>query len=256
MKVTVLGCGPSGGVPLIGNDWGACDPINPRNRRRRASILVQDGDATVLVDTSPDLREQLLEAGVGRVDAILYTHAHADHLHGIDEIRSLNRATKQAIPIYASSETLEEIRKRFGYIFAPVNPRFTTVFYKPALEPHIVSGPFPAAGIPVIPFVQDHGTVRSLGYRFGRFAYSTDLVRLDDAGFATLIGIDTWLVDCYRREPHPTHTHLAQTLEWIARVRPRRAILTHMDGALDYETLRRELPPGVEPAYDGLQFEL
>jgi len=256
MRITILGCGPSGGVPLIGGDWGACDPANPRNRRRRASILLEEGASTLLVDTSPDMRTQLLDAGIGRVDAILYTHAHADHTHGIDEIRSLNRASRHALPIYGSAETLAEIRRRFGYIFAPVNPLYAAVFYKPALEPHVISGPFKAAGIPVTPFVQDHGSVTSLGFRVGGVAYSTDLVRLNDAGFAALEGVDTWIVDCYRREPHPTHTHLAQTLEWIARVRPRRAFLTHMDGVLDYETLRRELPPGIEPAYDGLQIEV
>ena len=256
MRVTILGCGPSGGVPLIGNDWGACDPSNPRNRRRRASILVQEGESTLLVDTSPDMRAQLLDAGVSRVDAILFTHAHADHTHGIDDIRSLNRASHEAMPIYGSAETLAEIRRRFAYIFAPVNPLYAATFYKPALDPHVVSEPFSAAALAVTPFWQDHGSIRSLGFRFGRFAYSTDLVRLDEAGFAALEGIDTWVVDAYRREPHPTHTHLRQTLDWIARLRPRRAFLTHMDGELDYEALRRELPNGVEPAYDGLQIEL
>lgn len=256
MKITILGCGPSGGVPLVGNDWGDCDPANLRNRRRRASILVEEGRRVLLVDTSPDMRMQLLDAGVSRVDAILYTHAHADHVHGIDEIRSLNRLMGGPVPIYASPKALEEIRQRFRYIFAPVNPKYAAAFYKPALDPHAIDGPFEAAGIAVAPFEQDHGSVTSLGFRFSRFAYSTDVVRLDDAAFAILAGVETWVVDCYRREPHPTHTHLKQTLDWIGRVRPRRAYLTHMDGVLDYETLRRELPPGVEPAYDGLQIEV
>jgi len=256
MKVTILGCGPSGGVPMVGNDWGECDPANPRNRRRRASILVEEGGHVLLVDTSPDMRIQLLDAAVTRVDAILYTHAHADHSHGIDEIRSLNRLSRESIAIYASAQTIEEIRQRFRYIFAPVNPRYAAAFYKPALDPHIIDGPFEAAGISVTPFVQDHGSINSLGFRFGRIAYSTDVVRLDETAFATLTGIDTWVVDCYRREPHPTHTHLEQTLAWISRVRPRRAYLTHMDGVLDYEALRQELPPGVEPAYDGLEIEV
>jgi len=256
MKVTVLGCGPSGGVPMIGNDWGVCDPSNPRNRRRRASILVQENDAALLVDTSPDMRLQLLDAGVGRLDAILFTHAHADHTHGIDEVRALNRAMAEPMPIYASKETLTELRQRFAYIFRPQDPTAGAVFYKPALIPHIIDGPLEVAGIAVTPFVQEHGFSKTLGLRFGAIAYSTDVVALDEGAFAALEGVEVWIVDCYRRTPHPTHTHLAKTLEWIARVRPKRAILTHMDRDLDYDTLRRELPAGVEPGYDGLVIEV
>jgi phosphoribosyl 1,2-cyclic phosphate phosphodiesterase len=256
MRVTVLGCGPSGGVPLIGNDWGDCDPKNPKNRRRRASILVEDRGARILVDASPDMRLQLLDAGVDRLDAILFTHAHADHCHGIDEVRALNRAMGQSLPIYASPRTMAELQQRFAYIFRPSDPAAGAVFYKPSLNPSLIEGPFEVAGVRAVPFKQDHGFTTSLGFRFGTFAYSTDLVRLDDAGFAALEGIETWLVDCYRRTPHPTHTHLAQTVEWIARVRPRRAILTHMDGQLDYDTLRRELPAGIEPGFDGMVIEL
>jgi len=256
MKVTILGCGPSGGVPLIGNDWGACDPANPRNRRRRASILVQDRGATLLIDASPDMRLQLLDAGVGRLDAILFTHAHADHTHGVDEVRALNRTMGEPMPIYASPETLAELRQRFAYIFRPQDPAAGAVFYKPALIPHIIDGPFEVAGIGVAPFTQDHGFSKTLGFRFGAVAYSTDAMALDEGAFAALDGVEVWIVDCYRRTPHPTHTHLARTLEWIGRVRPRRAILTHMDRDLDYDTLRRELPEGVEPGYDGLVIEI
>jgi phosphoribosyl 1,2-cyclic phosphate phosphodiesterase len=255
MRVTILGCGPSGGVPLIGNDWGDCDPANPRNRRRRASILIQQGDAQILVDASPDMRMQLLDAGIARLDAILFTHAHADHCHGIDEVRALNRAMGQAIPIYASAGTLAELKQRFAYIFRPSDPAAGAVFYKPSLIASVIEGPFEISGVGVMPFIQNHGFSTSLGLRIGAFAYSTDVVALDEAAFAALEGIETWLVDCYRRTPHPTHTHLAQTLEWIARVKPKRAILTHMDVQLDYETLRRELPEGVEPGYDGMVIE-
>ncbi len=259
MKATILGCGPSGGVPLLGRkggDWGQCDPANPRNRRRRVSILVEAEGATLLVDTSPDMREQLLEAGVAGLDAILFTHAHADHAHGIDEVRALNRAMGKPMPIHASGGTLAELRRRFPYIFATPDPAAEVAFYKPALEPHEIQGPFEAAGVAVAPFLQDHGFSKTLGFRFGRLAYSTDLVGLDEAAFAALAGVEVWIVDCYRRTPHPTHSHLAQTLEWIARVKPRRAVLTHMDAELDYEALRRELPPGVEPAYDGMAVEV
>lgn len=256
MRVTMLGCGPSWGVPRIGGEWGACDPANPRNRRRRVSVLVQEGGATLLLDTSPDLREQLLGAGVTRIDAVLFTHAHADHLHGIDDLRSVNWLMGSGIPVFASAQTLAEINTRFGYVFDAVKPGRQSIYYKPVLEPHAVDGPFAAAGVGVMPFAQDHGFSQTLGFRIGGFAYSTDVVELDEAAFAALRGTEVWIVDCIRRKPHVTHAHLEKTLGWIARVKPRRAVLTHMDESLDYATLRRELPPGVEPGYDGLVIEL
>jgi phosphoribosyl 1,2-cyclic phosphate phosphodiesterase len=256
MRVTMLGSGPSWGVPMIGNVWGACDPAEPRNRRRRVSILVEEGGKTLLVDTSPDMRAQLLDAGVRGLDAVLYTHAHADHLHGLDDLRSVNRLTHKPLPVFADARTLHEIRTRFAYAFAPLRAGAAGGYYKPVLEPTEITGPFSAAGIPVTPFVQDHGFSPTLGFRFGRFAYSTDAIRLDEAAFAALAGIEVWIVDCIRREPHVTHSHLAQTLDWIARLQPRRAILTHMDESLDYATLRASLPAGVEPGYDGLSLEV
>ena len=256
MRVTMLGSGPSWGVPRIGGEWGACDPANPRNRRRRCSLMVEEGGARILVDTSPDMREQLLDAGVSALDAVLLTHAHADHLHGIDDLRTVNRLMGRAIPLYADAATLEEVERRFGYIFTPINPAARASFYKPALERRIIAGPFDAAGVAVTPFVQDHGFSTTLGFRFGRFAYSTDVIELDDTAFAALAGVEVWIVDCIRRAPHVTHSHLEKTLGWIERVRPRRAVLTHMDESLDYATLCAELPAGVEPGYDGLAIEL
>ncbi|HZB90311.1 MAG TPA: MBL fold metallo-hydrolase [Stellaceae bacterium] len=256
MRVTVLGCGPSWGVPRIGGEWGACDPQNPRNRRRRCSVLVEEGGATLLIDTSPDLREQLLDAQVRRTDAVLFTHAHADHLHGIDDLRSVNRLMESAIPVFASTETLAEISRRFGYVFTPVQPDRLSAYYKPVLEPRPIDGPFVAGGIAVTPFDQDHGFSQTLGFRIGGFAYSTDVIDLDEAAFAALAGVEVWIVDCIRRTPHVTHAHLEKTLAWIARAKPRRAVLTHMDESLDYATLRRELPDGVEPGYDGLVIDL
>jgi phosphoribosyl 1,2-cyclic phosphate phosphodiesterase len=254
MRVTMLGCGPSWGVPLIGGEWGACDPANPKNRRRRVSLLVEAEGGTLLVDTSPDMREQLLDAGVRRIDAVLYTHSHADHTHGIDDLRSVNRLMRKPLPVYATARTLGEIRTRFGYVFTPLR-QGTTGFYKPVLEPVEISGPFEAAGITVVPFEQDHGFSPTLGFRFGRVAYSTDVIRLDEPAFAALAGVEVWIVDCIRREPHVTHSHLAQTLDWVKRVRPKRAILTHMDQSLDYATLLASLPDGVEPGYDGLRLD-
>lgn len=254
MKITMLGCGISTGVPTIGPDWGRCDPADRRNRRRRASVLIESRGKIVLIDMSPDLREQLLDAGVARIDAILLTHAHADHLHGIDDLRAINRVMKRAIPLYATAGTLAEIGRRFGYALKPVPPG--EHFFKPTLAPHEIAGPFEAAGLPVVPFAQDHGFSTTLGFRIGGFGYSTDVTELGENAFQALAGIDVWFVDCLRREPHPTHSHLAKTLAWIARVGPRRAVLTHMDQSLDYRELAAELPAGVEPGQDGLVIDL
>jgi phosphoribosyl 1,2-cyclic phosphate phosphodiesterase len=261
MKVTVLGCGGSGGVPLVGGGdgkgaWGACDPMNPRNRRRRVSILVEEHGHTVLVDSSPDLREQLLDAAVRRLDAVLYTHDHADHLHGIDDLRRL-KPKKGAIPVYGDEATLSGIRDRFGYAFesrqagsGPLYPAF--------LEARVVgTEPVCIGPMKVLPFIQDHGMgSTSLGYRIGPAAYSTDVVDLSEAAFEALAGVRLWIVDCLRKDPHPTHAHLAKALAWIARVKPEHAILTHLNETVDYEWLKARCPDGVEPAYDGLSVEL
>jgi phosphoribosyl 1,2-cyclic phosphate phosphodiesterase len=254
MKVTVLGCGASWGVPAIGPDWGRCDPADPRNRRRRCSILIESRGAVVLIDTSPDLREQLIDAHVRRIDAVLLTHSHADHLHGIDDLRMVNRLMKQPIPLYADPHTMSEVDRRFGYVLKPELP--DKMLARPTLQPREIDGPFSAAGLPVVSFAQDHGFSKTLGFRIGPLGYSTDVTELDDAAFTALAGVELWIVDCLRREPHPTHSHLAKTLAWIERVRPRRAVLTHMDQNFDYRELSAELPPGVEPGYDGLAIEL
>jgi phosphoribosyl 1,2-cyclic phosphate phosphodiesterase len=254
MKVTLLGCGASWGVPAIGPDWGRCDPGNPRNRRRRGSLLVESRGKRLLIDTSPDLREQLLDAGVASLDAVLLTHAHADHLHGIDDLRIINRLIGKALPFYSSGDALAEVERRFGYALLPAVP--DRPLYRPALVPHPIDGPFIAAGLTVVPFRQDHGYITTLGFRIGPVGYSTDVTELDEHAFAVLAGIEVWVVDCMRREPHPTHSHLAKTLGWIERVRPRQAILTHMDQSMDYRELRAELPAGVVPGYDGLAIEL
>lgn len=253
MKITLLGCGGSGGVPLINGDWGRCSPANPKNRRRRVSILVEQGGTVVLVDTSPDLRAQFLDAGVKRLDAILYTHDHADHCHGIDELRAFGHARKGVpIPAYGTAQTLDLLKRRFRYIFEQPQDG-SGALYRPLLEVRPISGPFAIAGMSVIPFEQDHGFgATTTGYRIGRMAYSTDVVDLDDAAFAALADLDLWIVDCLRYEPHPTHAHFELTLSWIERAKPKRAVLTHLNHMLDYDELASRCPPGVDPGYDGL----
>jgi phosphoribosyl 1,2-cyclic phosphate phosphodiesterase len=254
MRVTILGCGGSGGVPLIGDDWGACNPENPRNRRLRVSILVEKGDTTLLVDTSPDLRQQLLSIGVSRLDGVLYTHTHADHVNGIDDLRPVNRRMNAPLGVYGSAETMADLRARFGYVFEPIRPGHG--YYKPHLIPHEVSGPFAVGEIEVVPFEQDHGFSTTTGYRFGPAAYSTDAVDLSEAAFAALEGVTLWIVDCLRLRPHETHAHLDKALGWIARVKPERAVLIHMNQTLDYDDLAARLPEGVVPAHDGLALEV
>ncbi|MSO65447.1 MAG: MBL fold metallo-hydrolase [Alphaproteobacteria bacterium] len=253
MRVTVLGSGTAGGTPRIGNDWGACDPAEPRNRRRRASILVEQRGTTLLVDASPDLRQQALDAGIERLDAVLLTHGHADHCHGIDDLRFFVRhGGQKRIPLYGDERTLKTLRARFPYIFRQLRDKL----YAPILSAHRIGGPFQVGSIPVVPFVQRHGGGDTLGFRFDAVAYSTDVVEMPDQAFDALAGVDTWIVDCLQEKPHPTHSHLARTLEWIARVRPRRAVLTHINPSLDYRTLVDRLPPGVEPAFDGMVVEV
>lgn len=254
MRVTILGCGASHGVPLSTGEWGVCDPHNPKNRRRRVSILVEKQDTALLVDTSPDLREQCLMANIQKIDAVLYTHAHADHVHGIDDLRPFFFRNKVSLPLYGDADTMAILEKRFEYAFP--DTRMHPDIYRPFVIPHVIEGPFQVGGISVIPFLQGHGYSTTLGYRFEKIAYSTDVVELDEAAFKILEGIEVWIVDCIALEPRATHAHLAKTLDWIARVQPRQAILTHMTHHLDYDRLMQDLPKGVGAAYDGLKVEV
>ncbi len=257
MKITILGSGAAGGVPMISLGWGACDPANPRNRRRRQSILVEQEGCALLVDTSPDLREQLLDAKLRRLDGVLFTHAHADHLHGIDDLREVNRAMGAPIPVWASADTLAVIRERFGYVFTGFPEGRPRTVYRPWLEPNAIEGPFQVGPIPVTPFLQDHGYGQvTLGFRFGRAAYSTDLVGLPEDSLARLDGLDLWVVDCLMEQEHETHANLTKVLGWVARLRPKRTVLVHMSPRLDYATLAAKLPEGIVPGYDGMVLEV
>ena len=262
LEFTILGCGSSGGVPRADGNWGVCDPANPLNRRTRCSLLVRRlagdaaGETTVLVDTSPDLVRQTSAAGARRLDAVLLTHEHADQVHGIDDIRAFALRQRQMLPVYMCARTSEVMHRRFGYIFESQT-------YYPAIgdaipmpksgESFVITGP--SGDIPVEAFDQEHGELTSLGFRFGAVAYSSDVAHLPEASMAALEGLDVWIVDALRETPHPTHAHLERTLEWIWRLRPKRAILTNLHVDMDYEALRSKLPEGVEPAYDGLRFE-
>ncbi|MFS0736290.1 MBL fold metallo-hydrolase [Sphingomonas sp. 1P06PA] len=254
MRLTLLGCGTSSGVPRIGNDWGDCDPADPRNRRRRASVLVRSATTTILVDTTPDMREQLLDAGIAAIDAVIWTHDHADHCHGIDDLRQLFHARGRPVQAYARAETLTSLRSRFGYAFDGHDGYPPTVTADP-LPDRIMIG-----DIVVHAVDQPHGAITSAGLRFehaGRaVGYSTDFNAMTVPMVKTFEALDLWVVDALRHRPHPTHPHLAATLGWIADLAPRRAVLTHMDQSMDYRSVSATLPPGVEPGYDGLEIAL
>lgn len=258
LKATILGCGTSGGVPRIGNEWGACDPANPRNRRRRCALLVEqrgpDGVTRVLVDTPPDLREQLIEAEVGLLDGVLYTHDHADHVHGIDDLRIISYNGRRRVDVYFDEGVGRALRQRFAYCFEmPEGSEYPAVLSGHPIKPGEMVRIDGAGGVvEAMPFLQTHGLTTSLGFRFGGIAYSPDVSDFPVGSLPHLEGLDVWVLDALRYTGHPNHLTVAQALSWIERLKPKRALLTHMHVDLDYETLAGQLPDGVEPAYDGL----
>ena len=252
----MLGCGGSAGVPQIGGadgygDWGACNPNDARNRRTRSSIVVEGPDGRLLVDTGPDLREQLIANGVPKIDAILFTHAHADHVLGVDDVRILNRLVGRPLDAYATARTLAELEGRFDYAFKPWQPPH---FFRPVLVPNPVEfgDTIEVVGLKLTLFEQDHGYMPTIGFRAGGFGYSTDVVKLDEAALTILEGVDTWVVDCFQRRGHTTHANLEQVIAWTDRLKPRRVVLTHMGFDLDWAWLQKRMPPGIEAGYDGL----
>ncbi len=260
--LTILGCGSSGGVPRIGNDWGQCDPANPKNRRRRCSLLVTRtgpaGQTRVLIDTSPDLREQMLTSGTDDIDGVLMTHEHADHTHGIDDLRAFFLMKRRRVPVWADEPTGHMLTTRFAYCFytAPGSD------YPPILNLHRLSAgthvTIGGAGGDIVglPFRVHHGNIDALGFRIGNAAYTPDLNGVPDVSLHALENLDLWVVDALRRTKHPSHWSLPETLHWIDRMKPKRAIITNMHIDLDFDMLRRELPAHVEPAFDGLELTL
>jgi phosphoribosyl 1,2-cyclic phosphate phosphodiesterase len=261
LEVTILGSGSSGGVPRADGNWGVCDPADPRNNRSRCSLMArrcsEEGPerwTTIVVDAAPEFRQQTAAAGAKRLDALLMTHDHADQAHGIDDIRAFAQRQRTRIPVHADAATEETLLRRFGYIFHGEKsyPAIADIVAIPAHgQGWHVQGP--SGPIPVVTFDQDHGEVRSVGYRFGPVAYSSDVLMLDDAAFAAMAGVEVWIVDALRYTPHPTHAHVERTLGWIERLKPRQAILTNMHIDLDYQELTSRLPEGVVAAFDGLR---
>ncbi len=258
-RATILGCGSSGGVPRLGGEWGACDPANPKNARRRCSLLIErfEGEAATraLIDTSPDLRAQLLDAGVGLLDGVVYTHAHADHVHGIDDLRMIVFNRRARLPVWADANTAEALISRFGYaFFQPIGSD-----YPPILDLTTLDGPFTVDGaggpIPFAPIRVQHGGIVALGFRIHGLAYLPDVSDIPDSAWPQLAGLDTLVLDALRYRPHPTHAHLARSLDWIGRAAPRRAVLTNMHNDLDYVTLAAETPAHVVPAHDGMTLD-
>jgi phosphoribosyl 1,2-cyclic phosphate phosphodiesterase len=260
-RLTILGCGSSTGVPRVGGDWGQCNPENPKNRRRRSSALIErrtgGRTTTVLIDTGPDLREQLLSAGIRHVDGVLYTHDHADHTHGIDDLRMIAYTMKRRINVWFDAPTRDSVYSRFNYCFE----KPSTQNYPPILAANdIVAGEAfhiegEAGPVEVVPIPQEHGEIASLGFRVGNVAYSPDISGLSVASLPLLAGLDLWIVDALRYTPHPSHWTVGQAVEWVDRLKVKRAILTHLHIDLDYDALRKELPDHVEPAYDGMVVE-
>ncbi len=251
MKVTILGCGTSTGVPKIGEKWGVCDPYNPKNRRRRSSVYIEDQNTKILIDTTPDLREQCLDAKITHIDGVLYTHDHADHTHGIDDLRAISHIMKRRVEAYGNAKTMSVLQRRFDYIFESKEG------YPAILNSNVIGKSlFDIGALAVQSFDLTHGSSITSGFLLSKMAYTTDLNAIPEDSEQYLQDLDLWIVDALRPQPHPTHSHLDQTLNWIEKFKPKRAILTHMTWDMDYDSLRKFLPKNIEPAYDGMVIDI
>ncbi len=259
----ILGCGSSGGVPRIHGDWGICDPAQPKNYRSRCSLLIRqkrgDKETAVLIDTSPDMRQQLLAAQAGWLDAVFFTHDHADQSHGIDDVRAIVYKYKKRIETYMDERTMTTLTKRFDYCFKQISGSA----YPSILNANLIAPPYKdiiitgeGGAIGLCPFELQHGQITALGFRCGDIAYTPDVNNIPDNAFPALENLDCWIIDALQREPHPTHLHLDKALSYIKEVKPKRAILTNMHIDMDYDSLCKELPPHIIPAYDGLEFQI
>jgi phosphoribosyl 1,2-cyclic phosphate phosphodiesterase len=260
--LTILGCGSSAGVPRPALGWGRCDPNNPKNRRRRCSLLAErsssEGTTRILIDTSPDLREQLIDACVDHIDAVFLTHEHADQTHGIDDLRSVVLHQRRRIPVYVNQSTAKDVMHRFSYCFiSPPGSDYPPILNQHSIEAgesHAIEGK--GGPLTLSAFIMQHGNIPALGYRIGDAAYTPDVSDIPEQSWPSLQNLDLWIVDGLRYAPHPSHFSVDDALSWIERFKPRRAVITNMHSDLDYEVLRQSLPPKVIPAYDGMRLEL
>ena len=262
LKITILGCGSSGGVPRIGGDWGSCDPNEKKNIRTRCSLLIEktskEGKTSVLIDTSPDMRQQLINAKVINLDAVLYTHDHADQTGGIDDLRAFALRNRKRVPVYLDKETSKRLIPRFDYCFKDGEKSgYPAILEENRIElfkEFVISGS--GGEISFLPFLQKHGNIDSIGFKFNNIAYSSDVVGFHDKSLKYLYNLDYWIIDALRHLPHPTHTHLDQTLKWIKKYKTKKAYLTNMHIDLDYNYLLENLPNNVLPSYDSLNFKI
>jgi phosphoribosyl 1,2-cyclic phosphate phosphodiesterase len=257
LKITVLGCGGSAGVPASGNYWGACDPLEPKNNRMRCSIAVQSAQTTLVIDTGPDFRHQVNRANINHVDAVLYTHYHGDHADGMADLRTFRFRSKALVPIYASRETLDVFERTVPHLLHTQEAVYPQILEANEITPQQYGKPMTVGDISFIPFEQDHGTCKTVGYRFGDFAYSVDILDIAPEGIDVLKGVKIWMVDGtgYHQDDNPVHANLNTIYKINKEIGAERVIITSLSLSMDYQTLRSELPPGYEPAYDGLVFE-
>ena len=256
LEIEILGCGSSSGVPAIGNNWGDCNPENPKNRRLRSSILIRSRESTILIDATPDLRQQLLNANVKNLDAVFITHTHSDHINGIDDFRFLNVIMNKDLNLYATKDVLKKIKERFGYVFEELVPEANGFYYKPCLIPNEIKSDFLINDLKISCIDQNHGYMNSNGFRFNNFAYCSDVLEFNEREFKKLENLDLWIVDCLRFKPHKTHAHFEKVIKWIELLKPKQTILTHMNYEVDYDFIMSKVPKNCIAAYDGLKVKV